>query len=141
MDKIRHTRKPKDNLMVTNNKPTDASKDDEFTQRGEASEYYNNKIRLIAKLIEKHNARLEDNKDMKKKYDTLPSAASKKSKKNKNFIDENQNSSNSHFIASFPSQPGSNNVHVLNGLNPFKTTKLDRQFKRVIHIGRRQGLI
>jgi len=73
---------------------------------------------------------------MKKTYERLPSATSKKSKKNTNLVEDNQSIINSHFIASFPSQPGSNNnVHVLNGLNPFKTTKLDRQFKRVIHIG------
>lgn len=124
---MNHGIKPirRNNLVVTN-KNTENLNDPKLNKRSEASEYYNNKVRLIAKLIDKHNQKHDD----ENKPQTMTLQSVKKSKKKRDRDDTNLNF-NSHFTASFPS-----NQYPNNGLNPFKTTKLDRQFKRVIHIGK-----
>ena len=88
----------------------------------ESTEYYNHKIRLIAKLMEKNESNLND-----KSKTSIKNAKSSISRKSKKMADNNLSG---HFTASFPTLNQPHN----NGLNPTKTTKLDRQFKRVIHI-------
>lgn len=145
MERINKTARPQQNYSSPTRDPPerrpDILNDPQLSQRCEASEYYNNKIRLIAKLIEKHNAKkdeekfLQSQKKTQKKSNNRMSATSKKSNKNKkNNLQED--SIDSHFTASFPIVPFSTKPPLKNALTPFKTTKLDRQFKRVIHIGR-----
>ena len=113
------------NLVVTNGSTevqTQPLQQPSLSIIPESTEYYNHKIRLIAKLMEKNESNL--NEKSKTSIKNVKSGISRKSKK---MVDNNLSG---HFTASFPTLNQPHN----NGLNPTKTTKLDRQFKRVIHI-------
>jgi hypothetical protein len=86
--------------------------------------------------VKKKKGAKEKEKEKEKGGESRESATSKRSRRAEQTEQKYASGSRSHFTASFPSVPCGSGAALKNALSPFKTTKLDRQFKRVIHIGR-----